>query len=137
MANLSRRAARAQCNMSDNELDDDEIEDMAPQLEARVSGVATLKNLPRLRHKDRVFLLKGAIVAAKRAPTVNTDTDLQDDGKTVFFSLPHPRLKSTLRYMRSQRRVLEIQACRSGPSSWFINESVLSGVLISLSVPPC
>ena len=48
-----------------------------------------------------------------------------------FFSLPHVRLANTsVRYMRCQRRVLEIQACKSGPSSWFIDESVSSGAWI-------
>lgn len=32
-----------------------------------------------------------------------------------------------MRYLLCERAVLEIQACKSGPSSWFIDESVSSG----------
>lgn len=50
------------------------------------------------------------------------------DSGVRFFSLPNPRIAgSMVRYLLCSRKVLEIQACKSGPSSWFIDENVSSG----------
>jgi len=111
--------------LSSSNSESENEQDPANQLTSRLSIGYDLKTLPRLRHHDRIFILK--------------DVDLKpNNNKTnpIFFSLIHPRhSKKENRYMICSRKILEIQACKGEASSWFIDESVSKDGYLYIATP--